>query len=171
MVWQVVDDDIEFSLFRICAAQAFECCQEIENPLSLVDGPGEAVTVNVIEPEELLRAGQSPVRGPKPIWVPNLGPMLTVNGFEFEGSPFIEAENHTVLWSLMIEFKNAVFFLKLGVWRFLPSFGSLYGETFPAKEPPYPFVTDIWQQAFGAAEVSEFGHRPYCVRQPEILRP
>lgn len=110
MVWQVVDDDIEFSLFRICAAQAFECCQEIENPLSLVDGPDEAVTVNVIEPEELLRAGQSPVRSPKPIWVPNLGPMLTVNGFEFEGSPFIEAENHTVLWSLMIEFKNAVFF-------------------------------------------------------------
>ncbi len=110
VMWQVIDNDIEFSLLRICGAQAFERCEKVEHPLSLVDGPCEAVAVNIIEPKELFRARQSPVRSPKSSWMPNPSPMLTVQGFEFQGSPFIEAQNHTVLWSLMIQFKNAVFF-------------------------------------------------------------
>lgn len=75
-----------------------------------MDRSGKAIVVNIIESEELFCAGQSPVGSPKPVWMPNPSPVLTVNGFEFQGPPFVEAYNHTVLWSLMIEFKNAVFF-------------------------------------------------------------
>jgi len=75
-----------------------------------MDSPSQAVTVNVIEPEELLCAGQTPIGSPKSIRALNQGPMLTMNGFKFQGSPLIEAQNRTVFWSPMVKFKNAVFF-------------------------------------------------------------
>ncbi len=110
VVWQVVDDDIECFLLRVCSAQAFERCEKIGHALSFMDRPCKAVTVNSIEPKELFGAGQSAVGRAEPLWMPNSGPMLTMDGFEFQRSPFIETQNHTVLWSPMIEFKNAVLF-------------------------------------------------------------
>jgi len=109
-VWKIVHNNVEPFLRRVSPSYALESRKQVGHAFSLMDSARQAIAVNVVEPEKLFGASQASVGRSKPLWMPNGGPMLAVDGFKFEWSPFIEAQNHAIVGSFMIEFKNAVFF-------------------------------------------------------------
>lgn len=134
MMWEIVHHNVELGLPRICAAQASERLKEINDSLSLMNRSSQTIAVNVVESQKLLGARQPPIRCPKSVRVLNSSPMRTMNRLEFQRPPLVKAQNSTVLWSLIIEFENAVFFSRI-----------------VDPETPSRFLSAVWTDPRGAA--------------------
>ena len=101
---------MEFDPCWICPAQSAKRHQEIDYTFSFMNSSGQAIRVNVIESQELLRSRTPSVGCPEPVRMLAPCPMRPVNGFDLQRTPLVKANNGTTLWNFLVKLKNAVFF-------------------------------------------------------------
>ena len=133
---EIIHHNIEPFALGICCAQPFEGSEQVRYSLAFMDGACQAISMDVIESQKLLGSREPLVCCPKSDGLPNSRPMLTVNRPEFQGPPFVKTEDSAVLRSMIVQFKNAVFFSRT------PDPGTLSRSSFAGR-------TDLLDEATG----------------------
>ena len=107
---QVIHDHVDPFVSWIRSPQAPERCQEIPNGLPFANCSGQTVLVYIVEAQELLGAGQSPVGCPQPVWMSSPGPVLPMNRSDLQRPPLVKTHENASSGGLMIQFENEVSF-------------------------------------------------------------
>jgi len=107
---EVVHDDVEPEFGGIAGAQSREDSEQVLDGLALAHLADEAVGMDVVKGEELLRALEATIGCPEAPGMPSLRPTLAGERPQFERAALVEADDRPVFRAALVEVEDAVFF-------------------------------------------------------------
>lgn len=107
---EVVHHDIEADVPRVARPQLCEDGEEVIDRLALAYLAHEAVGVDIVEGQQLLRAMQSPIGRPETLGMADRRPAPASQRSQFKRPALVEADDRSALRTALVEVEDTVFF-------------------------------------------------------------
>lgn len=107
---EVIHHHVETDSQRVARAQPGEDGQKVLHGLALAHLADEAISVHVVEGEQLLRPLVAMVGGPEALGMPDRCPAAPGQRPQLERAALVEADDRTAFGAALVEVEHAVFF-------------------------------------------------------------
>ena len=106
---EIVHHHVEPHVDRVACSQPGKDSEQVVDSLALAHLAHEAVGMDIVEGEQLLRALQAPVGRPETLWMTGAEPAPAGQRSQLERAALVEADDRAVLWAALVKVEDGVF--------------------------------------------------------------